>query len=285
MDIHHVPGRVIRRLDVVPQLLRDRQMREHMLRGEVRRRAVVIPAGNMHLQVPVGAHRSRQPPGHIHRGALELLVGPRLHLRRNHLVRQVVDVAQLMSHVVVQAGRVGPEDRVVARVLVVSLGDSVVYPAGEPSVQPPDDLAPRHEQLGVEAVGLQPQIGPQDVVGGQAGEVGQPFGALGPLRLREPIAARQRPRVVARGVVLCFAQDSPQRLSPLLTVVMRDSGEGGQEQRGRQIVVVVRAQRAHVQHARDKHDPVAVQAELGLQVIGQGGGPQRAVGLAGQELR
>ena len=61
-------------------------------------------------------------------------------------------------------------------------------------------------------------------------------------------------------------------------------GVRGQEQDIGQVVVEVEIEGGEVQHGRDQHDPVQVQAMPVLQITGQPGGARGAVTLADQEL-
>jgi len=131
---------------------------------------------------------------------------------------------------------------------------------------------------------LDAQVGTVDVVLGQAGEPGEGGHGLRPLRGGEPVAAGEHPRVVARGIHLGLREHAAQAPPAVLAVVVRHRGVGRQEVGVATVLRLVQADRPEVEHAGDQHDAVEVHAVAGLQVLGQRGGPQGAVGLAGEEL-
>ena len=93
-----------------------------------------------------------------------------MHAPGDLLVGQVVLVAELVAHVVVERRRVGPDDRVVRRVGVHLLGDRAGGRPGEAAVEPADGAPLVAQQLAEEAPVLDAQVGPVDVVLGQPGQ-------------------------------------------------------------------------------------------------------------------
>src|SRR6266498_2334276 len=87
VHVHHVSGLEVGDLHVAAQLLRDRQVGDGVLGREMRRTPVEVPARDVHPHVRVGAHRRRQPVGHVDVLPLELLERPREHAAVEDLVR------------------------------------------------------------------------------------------------------------------------------------------------------------------------------------------------------
>ncbi len=170
MHVHHVTGLVVGELDVGGQLIGNGQMPDVVLRGQVRRGGVVVPARDVQPHVRVDPHRLGQLVEHEQVLCLELLVRPGMHPVGEHLVRQVAGVAELGPHVVVQRGGVRPDDGVDRRVRGPPLPAVVAVPAGEPAVDPADRPALVPQQLGEESDVLGAQVNPVHVVLGQPGQ-------------------------------------------------------------------------------------------------------------------
>ena len=166
------------------------------------------------------------------------------------------------------------------------LGDRAPRRPGEAAVEPAGGAPLVAEQLAEEPPVLDAQVGPVDVVLGEAGQRGDPLHRGGALLAGQPVAAREHPRVVAGGVLLGLGQHALERPAAELAVVVRDRGVGGEVERvGAVVALVLEVDRGDVEDAGDQDQPVDVHPVPGLQVLDQRGAAERAVGLAGDELR
>ncbi len=158
-------------------------------------------------------------------------------------------------------------------------------PVKRPSRRP-DGEALVAQQLGEEAPVLDAQVGAVDVVLGEPGEPGQRRDRVTALGGAQPGTPGEHPRVVAGGIRLRLVEHLPQPAAAVLAVVVRDRGIRRQVERVRPVVaLLVEVDRRQVEHARDEDQPVEVHAVPLLQVLGERGAAQRAVGLARDELR
>ena len=239
MDVHHVPGRIGPVLNPPTSLLGQPHHSEHVIRRRRGSGPVIDPIGHMHLQVRVGPHRPLQPWRDIDRPTLEILVGPRVHPLGDLLVVQVAAELQLSAHVVVHRRGIRPDDRVERRVRVHLLGNAAGRRPGEPRVQPPDRQPLVPQQLPEEPPVLDPQLGAIDVVGRHPREPRYRRRDLCTFVGAQPSPTRQRPRVVAGGILARLGDHLVEGTAGMLAVIVGDGGIQGEVCRVRPVVALL----------------------------------------------
>ena len=202
-----------------------------------------MAARDQHAQVRVAAQRARQVAAGarvaVALGIAAVPVPLLVYLHRQDLVALRRHHAELVAHVAERGHRVGRLDRLDAGIEFPVAGAARRHRAGDPRVEAADDLALVAQQLEEEVLVTHAQVLLGDEGGREAGQLADaPGDAVARLAFEL--------RAAVQGAQVVFLDEGFGRLAGRggrcrgraleLAVVLRDAGEGGQEEGERQVV-------------------------------------------------
>ena len=168
MNVHHMPGGIIRHGNILLQFRFQSQVVERVLRRKIRRGKIIIAICHMHLEMRIDRDRFAQCLGDIDVLIFMLGITPRLHTRRENFVRQVGFKFQFAAHVIVERCGVGSHNVCETGIVIVDFARRVSVDAFESAVETTDGAAFIAQQLFGEPMNLDAQIRLIDVLSGQA---------------------------------------------------------------------------------------------------------------------
>lgn len=290
--IHHVARVVILQRDVPLELFRQPEVVHFILGFVKRRRQVVYPVFNFHLQIRIGDQSLHQIRLHVRRArktespSAVLPVPLRAIEPGCHVVVLLLAELQFLPDVVIEPSRESAGEGVGLRVVERVLRERILGVARKPRVQPPRVQAPAALQLRHELRQVHAQVVLNDVVFAQSRELRELLGDCGLLRIADCVAFHQSVRVLAPRELPRLLQEAVHvRRAGNHFVIAGRRRVAGNIQLVREVFARIKRDCPKVQNVRHQNDSVQIHPVVRLQVVPQRHRAKRPVALANQELR